>query len=81
MMQAPDSPLTGFSVLLTRPAGRSAALASRLRLLGARVLEGPTIAFAEACRILVENNRTIANRSFKTNYHLIFKIFSGVFIK
>jgi len=46
-MQAPDSPLTGFSVLLTRPAGRSAALARRLRLLGARVLEGPTIAFAE----------------------------------
>jgi uroporphyrinogen III methyltransferase/synthase len=32
-------------VLLTRPAGRSAALARRLRALGARVAERPTIAF------------------------------------
>jgi len=47
MMRNPDSPLIGTSVLLTRPAGRSAALARRLRLLGARVVEGPTIAFAE----------------------------------
>ncbi len=39
-----ERPLDGCRVLLTRPAGRSAALVSRLAELGARVAERPTIA-------------------------------------
>jgi uroporphyrinogen III methyltransferase/synthase len=46
-MPLPESPLSRCSVLLTRPAGRAAALARQLRLLGARVVEGPTIAFED----------------------------------
>lgn len=39
-----ERPLHGCRVLLTRPAGRSAALVARLAELGARVAERPTIA-------------------------------------
>jgi uroporphyrinogen III methyltransferase/synthase len=45
-MQQAD-PLTGYSILLTRPEGRSAGLARRLRSLGADVAERPTIEFEE----------------------------------